>query len=344
MGLLASLRQAWSRVDRVVPLPSSQSVIAESGSYALDADRSVPLVIRADDVSVDLCGRRIAGGGDPAATDAGVYIEHGRRNISLRNGSLTGFMYGVLADAGSGDPGSTGISLHGLVLVGHSFRGVLLHATHAVVDGCTVVNTGGTLVHDEAYAMGIEVHGNHCRVCRNTVSGFYGRGSGESVGISLSDEGMDDCLVEGNTVINGWLPAGSRSFGVWARNRALIRGNTLVNLTYAMAPPEHRSHANTVDNLVIGEQCTSGFFSSAKRGLRTTFITLPQEDCADCLEKALARLDRNDVTSFVRVASLLEAGGDDEQALEYYRQAAELGSAEASRWVEKLRARLRTTS
>jgi hypothetical protein len=311
-------------------------VIDEPGTYVLAEDRTTPLFIRADDVAVDLGGREIAGPGDPASTDSGVYIAHGHRNIALRNGRISGFMYGVLADDGARPSRSSHVSLTRLTLVGNSFRGALLHATDAVVEQCAVGATGGTDLYDDAYVMGIELRGDRSTARRNTIYEFYGKGSGESVGICLSDEGLDHCVVEGNTVVNARVPADGRSFGVWARNRAMIRGNTLVNLTYAIAPPEHRSHENTIDNLVIGEQCTSGFFSSATRGLRTTFVTMPQAECADCLDRALARLDPRDAKSIVRVASLWEASGDDTKALEYYRQAARLGSAEAIRWVEKL--------
>jgi hypothetical protein len=312
-------------------------VIATPGRYALDEDRTTPLRILAHDVTVDLRGKQIVGSGDPSAKDSGVYIEHGRKHVSVRNGRISGFMYGVLADAGAGRSSSAHVSLEGLALVGNSFRGALLHATNASVEHCTVGTTGGTTFFDDAYVMGLELRGDHSRVCRNTVYEFYGQGSGESVGICLSDEGMDHGLVEGNTIVNARLPAEGRSFGVWARNRAMIRGNTMVNLTYAMAPPDYRSPENTIDNIVIGEQCTSGFFSAARNGSRTVFVPMQQEECTDCLDRALARMDPRDANSIVRVASLWQASGDKGKALEYYRQAADLGSAEAIRWVGKLK-------
>ena len=328
-----------ARHDHVVRLPSSQDVIATPGYYLLHEDRTAPVGIRAGNVVLDLGGKRVAGSGDPATRGSGVYIEHGLADIKVTNGSISGFMYGVLADDGADLRRSARICLERLSLVGNTFRGALLFATDSSVEQCRVGGTGGTTVHDDAYVMGIELRGDRSRACRNTVYEFYGREPGESAGICLSDEGMDECLVEGNTVVNARVPAEGRSFGVWARNRATIRGNTLVNLTYAMAPPDYRSPENTIDNIVIGEQCTEGFFSAARKGLRTVFVSMQQAECPDCLDRALERMNPNDASSIVRVASLLEAGGDDDRALAYYHQAAALGSAEAMRWVGKLTAR-----
>lgn len=329
-------RRNGIRQDPVIQLHHWQESIAAPGRYALYGNRVAPVAIRADDVELDLRGHSIAGPGDPGNRDAGVYIEHGRHDVAVVNGRISGFLHGVLADDGAARGGSARVSLQGLTLRGNRFRGALIFATHAAVEQCAIGPTGGTTLFDDAYVMGLELRGDHSRARRTTVFEFYGHQGGESVGICLSDEGMDHCLVEETTVVNARLPATSRSFGIWARNGAVLRGNTLVNLTYAIAPPAYRTTGNTIDNLVIGEQCTEGFFSSAVRGLRTVLVPMAHSECQDCLDKAMALLRDDDALSIVRVASLLEAAGEPGRALEYYRKAADLGSAEAARWVKKL--------
>lgn len=318
---------------QVQRLPASQSVIDESGAYVLPADRDTPLVIRADAVHLDLGGHAVRGPDGPDSRTAGIYVEHGCHDVRVENGEISGFMYGVLADDGMRGTRSTRVTLRRLTLARNAFRGALLYATHATVEACHVHDTGGTTMFPDAYVFGLEIRGEHARACRNVVHDFYSPGLGESVGISLSDEGMDDSVIESNAIINSRLPGAGRAFGAWVRNRAMVRDNLFVNLTYAFAPPEYRDPANTIDNIVIGEQCAAGLFGSTALGTGTKTIALVQPECLDSLERARTSLDERDAASLVRLASLLQWTGQAEAAAVYYRRAASLGCAEARRHI-----------
>jgi nitrous oxidase accessory protein NosD len=321
---------------RSLHLTDDQVEIEEPGSYSLPADRAKPLVIRSNDIHLDLAGHRIAGCGDLNTQEAGIYITHGCTRVTVTNGTVTGFMYGVLADDGAQGLRCSGISVSRMTCLDNTFRGIMLYARDSSIENCIVGRIGGTALYPDAYAIGIEVRDNHSRVRQNSVFEVYGSGTGESVGISLSDEHMNECLVESNVVVNTRLPESGRSFGIWCRSAAALINNTLVNMTYGIAPPGPRRAQNTIGNVFIGEQCTTGFFSIKDRGTDTLVIPTGQPECLDCLEKAKLNIDSSDVISLVRLASLLYEVGQPISALEYYRQAALLGSSEAARWVAKL--------
>lgn len=316
-------------------LRNSQDAIDTPGAYGMAAARDRPVVIRADRVRLDLQGYALCGAEGPGSRTAGIYIAHGCRDVRIENGTISGFMYGVLADDGLSGERSSRVALRRLALSGNTFRGALLFASHSTVEDCIVSDTGGTTVHEDAYVFGIEVRGDHARVCRNVIHDFYSPGLGESVGISLSDEGDAASSVESNVVVNTRLPEAGRAFGAWVRNRAMVRRNVFINLTYAIAPPEYRDSKNTVDNIVIGEQCADGLFASSGKGSGTLVVDLPQPECLDSLPKAFAHVDENDAASLVRLASLLQWTGRHDEAVRYYRLAAALGSAEAQRHIPR---------
>jgi hypothetical protein len=313
--------------------------IRQPGRYHLAANRSRPLHIAANDISLNLRGFMIDGGLNAGSTDSGIYIRHGCSGVAIKNGIIKGFMYGILADDGFGEPRSSRILISRIRCVGSTLRGIMLYSTHSRVKDCIVGWVGGSNIHPDAYAIGIEVRGNYSTVTGNSIFEVYGRGVGESVGISISDENLGVCRVERNTIMNTHLPDSARSFGVWCRSGAMISRNTMINFTYGIGPANSRTRHNTVDNIFVGEQCTNGFFSIKDRDTNTIYIPMEQPECSDCIDKAKQNIDILDPVSLVRLASLLYEANSSNEALFYYKQAALLGNDEAMRWVKKLGSR-----
>src|SRR5688572_4995292 len=79
-------------------------VITSPGIYTLDRDLAysggfgAAIMIAADNVVIDLNGHRITGSGG-AGNSAKAIVATNQSNITIRNGSIDGFFYGVeLAD------------------------------------------------------------------------------------------------------------------------------------------------------------------------------------------------------------------------------------------------------
>ncbi|HEX5044749.1 MAG TPA: hypothetical protein VFV75_17755 [Candidatus Polarisedimenticolaceae bacterium] len=139
-------------------LPGFPVTIDQPGSYRLTGNLTVPgglegLRILADDITVDLNGFTIAGGGGAIADGIGIY---GTRNIEIRNGTVRGFSRaGVFASAFA-----TGARVLGVRALSN-FQGLELQGVGSLVDGCTAVgNSTGIRVLDGGLITNSVARGN----------------------------------------------------------------------------------------------------------------------------------------------------------------------------------------
>ncbi len=319
----ASSRPACTTLDN--------RIVSNPGLYCLVSDIKHHVDIRADNVTLDLRGHCIRGSGDPKATKAGVNIRQGRRNVTIANGCITGFMYGVRAGGPTG-PRSSHITLSKLRLTDHSFRGAMVFAEETTVEDSHVERIGGTEVYKDAYAMGLEIRGNNCRIARNVVREVYPTGSGEGIGISLSNYEPTDCVVADNFIANSRLSLTGNTFGMWVAPVARIENNVVRNFTYGIYVPRA---ASLRGNVVIGEQCVGGY-----RVTNTIYRPLlAQPECPDSFTAATRNLDFNDRYSVYRLARMYQREYNDSEAIRLFRRAAELGSHEGRRYLELLLAK-----
>ena len=238
--------------DKFGCIPIDQAgVIKRSGHYCLKRDLSEGIKIAANDVSLDLGGHCINGPRDRTRVSMGAFIVPGHHRIRISNGCIQDFTYGVLAEEFPAGRLSSHVTVENMTIRDSHFRGVLIYGSHSVVDNVTVQGVGGTTVTPNAYAFGIEMRGDHCRVTNNIIREFYPVGTGEGVGISLSDDGMDHCVVSGNVMTNSKRPETGDTFGLWLHNRALVERNVIVNVNRPIEPADFRSAENTRDNDVF---------------------------------------------------------------------------------------------
>lgn len=160
---------------------------------------------------------RLVGAGGAASQNAGIRLR-GNADVKIisMGGSIRGFQYGICGEVAGGVPVNIP-QIHGISVLDATFRGIRLDAEEPIVQGCDVRNVGGCNVFPNAYCMGIEVQGylkpeGKPSILRNTVRNIQGVGTGESVGISISDKGVGGVLAH-NTIINPAMLPGS--FGVW---------------------------------------------------------------------------------------------------------------------------------
>lgn len=207
---------------------------------------------------------RIVGAGGAASTNAGIYAPNSAAlNIIGLGGSIRGFAYGVLGD------NNFRANLRGVSVVDALFRGIKLTGDDMNVSDCDIRNVTGATWTPNAYCMGIEVSGastsgGRPKVLRNVVQKVHGMGTGESVGISITDNGLG-AIVMGNAVINDYKPGNplgaGASIGLWigGQTDARVMHNMVDNFDYGClfsSPPTGFVDENSYPN------CTTPFLDS----------------------------------------------------------------------------------
>jgi len=231
--------------------------ITTSGHYVLTnniaSETGAGISVSADDVTIDLCGFGISTQFSGAANGYGVSAFNKER-ITVKNGSISGFMYGVylsdLADAvrpnGSFDGG--GHTLKDLDISRCTFRGIRIEGNGNVVRNNTIREIGGCTLYQDAYAFGVESFGPGALIECNRLYEVRGGGVadiGEGVGISISDFGdgsviRDNVLMQSSREISrnytDW-PAESRSsYGIWigGESDVMVDANLITNFVYGI--------------------------------------------------------------------------------------------------------------
>lgn len=214
-------------------------VIDKGGCYYLTKDLFVSdistnaITVLADDVTLDLAGQRIVGPDLPNVNGIGVYGLN-IKNLHLKNGKISGFLYGVRID---GEDLSTRIYIRKIQALGNYFRGVAVLASSSVIENNVIINTGGTALFPDSFAMGIEVIGGNSVIRGNLIDGVNPVGVGEGIGISLSRK-RENSVVEKN-VIKGGRGRGN-SFGVWlsvGNEVTVVRGNKIYGFNLPFSLP-----------------------------------------------------------------------------------------------------------
>lgn len=214
-------------------------VISASGVYQLDSnlshssDNGHGVMIKANNVTLDLKGHSISNINTSSNTTAhGISVNSGRRNITIRNGAISGFMFCIRADE-YGDYSNGRIVVENIKTNDCTFRGIRVHGAGTILRNNQVVSTGPTTFFADAFVFGIEVAGPGAIIENNTVSLTETTDAGEAVGISLSD-GCVGCIVRHNSVANtNLLP---NSYGIWVggNSEVLIDNNVVSHFDYGL--------------------------------------------------------------------------------------------------------------
>jgi hypothetical protein len=203
--------------------------ISAQGHYCFDRNLSTAqstgnaITIDSDFVVLDLNNFKLGGGSAGLATQArGVYAT-GRRNITVRNGNIRGFLYGVLIDGT--DLTSSGHVIENNVLDGNTLSAVTVAGDGVVVRRNLAANTGGsTASPSNPYAL--DAFEGFAFVQANVVTGTFTTTAGYATGIYAAED-----VVDANTVHMGPAPIATGVYGF----ASICRDNTVLN---ASSPAE----------------------------------------------------------------------------------------------------------
>jgi hypothetical protein len=140
-------------------------------------------------------------------TAVGIFANQ-KRNITIRNGIIRGFLWGIRLDDNSPYTDSSGHLIEDIRADGNTRIGMWVEGTGNVIRNNQVVSTGGSTT-GQTGAFGIIVEGPGARAINNDVTDTAG-GAGFGVGIRLGD--CDNCVVEGNRVSD--TSSDDTSFGI----------------------------------------------------------------------------------------------------------------------------------
>ena len=189
--------------------------ISAQGVYCLNSDLTtgIPsgaaITINTNNVTIDLNGRKLGGLAAGAGTSAyGIYASQ-RKNITIRNGSIRGFLYGIYLYGNSPYTASSGHLIEDIRADGNTYIGMYIFGTGNIIRNNQVVNTGGSSIITSAY--GILAFGPGLSITNNDIINTVEQTGGYSTGVYVFT--CDGCAIENNRISNSALGPGT-SYGV----------------------------------------------------------------------------------------------------------------------------------
>lgn len=286
------------------------AVIKESGCYRVVKDYKVSangdfgITVLAPHVKLDLNGHTLTGSG-PASTAAGVHAI-GVNRITIENGNLRNFLYGVRVDPLE-QTQTTEATLRSLHIADGTARGIFVTAQNTTIEGSLIENLSGFTGWPASHTIGIEVVATNCRIVDNHIVNYLPEGLGEAVGISLSSA-ADNCSVLYNQIETPEPAAFGRTIGVWIsseqKNRefdaVLLSQNAVVGADYAFLSSEKPQFERNHFAIACGPNVVTAYDAHLE-GNEFAPLAAP---CGDTLE-ALVPLAATDPRWQVRLAAAL---------------------------------------
>jgi hypothetical protein len=223
------IRDNDGRGDACNPIVTVPITLATPGLYCLSVsltttiDAGAAITIGADGVTLDLKGlalRDLTSG-----TQAYGVWASGRKNVTVRNGTLRGFFSAVSLEQAGPYSSPQGLLVTGVKAVESSHEGIRIEGQGNRIQGNQVTGTHASGV--DADAFGIVAVGPAPRIFGNLVSSTEGAGAGAAYGISIT--GADAAQVSHNRV-----NAASVGILVDASAGVTVNANRLTTLDYGI--------------------------------------------------------------------------------------------------------------
>lgn len=219
--------------------------VPSSGFYYITKDLTCSSVIKpgilvkCDDVTIDLMGFRLTGPGGTGACD-GIYM-NGRTNVEIRNGTVKNFQQnGIYEDDSSG----TGHRMFNLRLLDNGVAGIYLSGSNNIVDKCTAFGNdsrgiyvyNGLITSSTCYnngtsgidvGIGSTVIGNTCYA--NTGDGISGGNNSTIKDNTCFDNTIDGITTSINVTVTGNTCNDNNQIGIDVSNGSTVIGNTCTN-------------------------------------------------------------------------------------------------------------------
>lgn len=133
----------WHELENGCFMLFATAVLDQPGCFelqedvVLEGDNEYFLYINSSDVQVDLKGKTVTGPGQ-SSTQAGIYI-NGGDNITITNGSVAGFLFGIRGEPTSDGEPVKRLSISNLKVTDASLIGIMLNVNEVFMSGITVI-------------------------------------------------------------------------------------------------------------------------------------------------------------------------------------------------------------
>jgi len=190
------------------------------------------ITINTNNVIIDLNGRKLGGGSAGTATEARGIYAHGRKNITIKNGTIRGFHYGVLLGDITPYTTSQGHIIEDIRADMNTHMGIEVLGRGNIIRNNQVVDTGGSTVSNSvAGTLGIRALGPGNRVLNNDVYETKEQASDSAYGIYV--DSTSGAVVENNRIGNSSLGTGT-SYGIFigdTSSNVLVSNNRVTAMT-----------------------------------------------------------------------------------------------------------------
>jgi len=213
LALAFSAGPAGAETVGCQPITSVPVVITVQGIYCFTGHlntaqtHGAAIEIATNNVILDLNGFKLGGLAAGSATNAiGVYANN-RQNITIKNGTIRGFAWGIhLVDQGV----SQGHVIEDIRADLNTYTGIDVRGSGHIIRNNQVVTTGGsTALTSSGVAYGIFAAGTGIRVLNNDVINTFHSGAGSAWAISLrgavSSLAVNNRITEADTGIDNGI-------------------------------------------------------------------------------------------------------------------------------------------
>ena len=224
--LTTSAKAASTGTCTEIPTGAAEVTITVQGVYCLQANKvssvidTTLITIDVNNVTIDLNGFKLAGSGAGVSTTAVGILAVDRKNITIRNGIIRGFLRGIFLQGGT----SSGHLVEDLLLDGNRFAGAQVEGSGHVIRNNRVVNTGSGSTGVTSRGILVNLASNSV-VADNVVSSTSE--SDKAAGITaLSSMRIE---VRDNTILDTKTATTTRGIDVRSSTDVTVIGNRILN-------------------------------------------------------------------------------------------------------------------
>lgn len=223
---------AHAETTQCTEIASLPATLTEQGVYCLkhdlltDMTSGSAITIANNSITIDFNGFKLGGAAAGIGTQAiGVYAND-HKYITLRNGVIRGFQYGVyLGDTDNNFSNTGNHRLYNLTLDSNTATAIYAEGTGNLVYNNRISNTGGSPTYIHAYALWIQ--GPNASITGNIISKTSAGSGGGSYGI-VSTGGTS--VVRSNEVTDTRTGSDGSIRGIWVVGAGdVVEDNAVLN-------------------------------------------------------------------------------------------------------------------
>jgi Right handed beta helix region len=239
---------------------SSPGVYCLKSSFSTNLATGTAIYVNANNVTLDMNGYKLGNLAAGTGTFAiGIYTGH--QNVTVRNGTIRGYFYGIRLLGGGGH------LVEDVRLDGNTYYGLAVGGPGNVVRRNQIVNTGGSTYYANSGATGLDSNGADARILDNEITGTTAPGpTAGSRAVYVVGEGS---VISSNRISGTAAQAGGYAVGIsWGFGSGLILDNSVVGVA-GMAAQQYSAVSINGGNTVL---------CAGNRSVKFTLVTFQCQD------------------------------------------------------------------